>query len=1008
MLLADLVARTGTYVDSRDLTAAWAAASPSGPDAPPDDVAAGRWKRVFAWAIREQQVVVAHRARRVYFAPMGAAHFPLPAEPPAATSRAFGTVASGRANAAVRAMLVAWQRTGAGVTGRQVSAAWPQANGEAVPPDAAGRVQRALEPALADGRVEVERDARHTYYRPSAMLLAQTSVVHDDARRDADRASERVRQSEPEVTDHNARVAEASSSDDRAGGRWPSDMMRVEEAARRAVEQAASAVRLEHIRAALDADPALTLRGRTPLAVLVQRLLTCGRLQRVHPRVVPMELPKRTVYYTVPNGPARVRSPQLSVPDRRLAALHALWRASEGRPVSTTALHRFADARPLYRVEADPHHGWANALQVFERAGAVVRIRTDDPRFVLWAPQAAWAALPDAERARRVQDAFGRAVRGWEAEVEDALGLGTTEQDVVWAEDVPPAATERRAGPPDHAGVVGTTKAHVGGASEVGTAPDASEHDVQFVSRNRDMQALVRATKMRHAAHCGGDDDVRRAVARRPVTAADVEAAASERAHLRPRGVSVARALHEASRLRSGMLMPAVVWVGVVGEAAFYDLPDQTVPDVTGVADAVERPSQSLLDAERPWVPPAATAYVAYRRALAEADAERLARGLMQLQEAVSQDLTGVLPLGPKILSARATVLAGTAAGRAERLEATASAGVTHGVLVRDDVAVAEDLARRLREIAAAARELAIHYPEAAGAAAQAVTELPAAAGRSDATAAGSVEGGAMPEASQRLGMGSALPASEPPFGGAPTWGMVVLDSAVAAQQLAGLVSYRMVTPRELGARIVHSVPTVRPPGGWDRPVKGADDPRQAASAATGGGVDADGVVRAGRGVETYLDRVAFACYETTRFAIGEFGPLMARAQYALGLLRHPQPFVDTIQDRGRKAAHTPALAALGVFDDPASRAVIAWYLGKGCTLGGSGRDGPTSGTALPTAVLALAPKPFGGVASRLAPAEQAALERAAAMSDEYLAKLASRVLRAWAERWERDELLRL
>lgn len=100
--------------------------------------------------------------------------------------------------------------------------------------------------------------------------------------------------------------------------------------------------------------------------------------------------------------------------------------------------------------------------------------------------------------------------------------------------------------------------------------------------------------------------------------------------------------------------------------------------------------------------------------------------------------------------------------------------------------------------------------------------------------------------------------------------------------------------------------------------------------------------------------------------------------------------------------------AALGFFDDAVSRTALTEYLER--HLAGGARVGVgTTLVAAETAVIGLAPLPFGALAEALMPQERAVLERAAdAGADERLRRVASRVLLAWDEGWERDRLLQL
>jgi len=100
------------------------------------------------------------------------------------------------------------------------------------------------------------------------------------------------------------------------------------------------------------------------------------------------------------------------------------------------------------------------------------------------------------------------------------------------------------------------------------------------------------------------------------------------------------------------------------------------------------------------------------------------------------------------------------------------------------------------------------------------------------------------------------------------------------------------------------------------------------------------------------------------------------------------------------------AAAALGVFDDPASRAALAMYLEKTA----SGTEVGVSGAGVLNAVVGLTPLPFGRVCNKRSARERALLQQIeAARGDRWrVRRTAGRVLRAWDENWSTQRLLEL
>jgi hypothetical protein len=163
-----------------------------------------------------------------------------------------------------------------------------------------------------------------------------------------------------------------------------------------------------------------------------------------------------------------------------------------------------------------------------------------------------------------------------------------------------------------------------------------------------------------------------------------------------------------------------------------------------------------------------------------------------------------------------------------------------------------------------------------------------------------------------------------------------------------------------------------------------------------------------GRPLRQVMDRVGFARYSAARWGGPSLASVAQQAGHAMGLLRTPAPFISGLLDPGLTSAHAPMAAVLGFFDDAGSRTALTEYLER--HLAGGERVGVgTTIVAAETAVMGLAPLPFGGFAKELTSQERAALECAAAAGlDERLRHMACRVLRAWDEAWDRDQLLYL
>ncbi len=823
-------------------------------------------------------------------APSGAAPAPRPRR------RAYGWAVLARCTRFEHALADAAARAGGRAEAAAIEAAWPRLYGGPLPPALAGRVPRALEPAFAAGRVRVERRHRHVYYVPVVPPPDDPGLASP------------LTGARSTTRDLPGRVLAAPDPD----VPLPSTMLRVEEAVRRAVEAAGSAVALAAIRAAIAAAPELAIPSPEAIYRALQALVETGRLIVVRPSAVPKREAAGATYYSVPGGPRQVALSHLVDADRRLAAVHAFWRATRGRPFTTTALRRFAAARPAYAFGQEPGWRWSSALHNLANGGDVVRLDVGGSRVPRWAPAAAWERLTPVERDARLHDTHGRA-----APADEAL----------------PDPSESPLAIPELDGAGE-------GAADSGVPP----HDPAYVSRNADMRALVMTTKV-HRASQQPAGRARGIVRARPVSATEVAAVAGARPHLLPEGCALARALGEASRVRARMRAATLTHVGVVGRETFYD-----VAPLGGRGrhqGGVDGPSAS------------AGAYVAYRRALADAQPARLERVLAALQDAAAYDAAGVISLGSYVLHARASLLL----GEAQEQAGAVAAALRDAALLDDEARAAEALRARLTAVAVAASACREH----AGAASGGATDEP------------------LPDTGRAV----------PP-----------LDVAEAERQTRGLFPYRgMASPRQFRTRFTHSVRVVRP-----GPVLDAAPPDAAPAGDAGDGSGtAPARRRIGRAVEVQFDRVGFAAYTLARFAENAvLNDFVARAAHAMGDLRWAAPFVRTLRDPACKAGHAAAAAALGLLDDAEARAEVAAYLRRALEPGALGPAGPAAGSALASAVPALAPKPVGGVATALTSAERAALGAATAGADPYVAALADRVRRAWDERWSRDQSLAL
>lgn len=154
------------------------------------------------------------------------------------------------------------------------------------------------------------------------------------------------------------------------------------------------------------------------------------------------------------------------------------------------------------------------------------------------------------------------------------------------------------------------------------------------------------------------------------------------------------------------------------------------------------------------------------------------------------------------------------------------------------------------------------------------------------------------------------------------------------------------------------------------------------------------------------VDRVGFACYCAARWGGPSLASLAQQAWHAMGELRDPGPFIETLMDNAATATHTSAAAVLGFYDDSASRGALVEYLRRLVAEPGLVGRGTTV-VAAETATVGLAPLPFGACATELNLSERQILGAVARDGvDDRIRRVAARALRAWDESWSRDQLL--
>lgn len=441
-------------------------------------------------------------------------------------------------------------------------------------------------------------------------------------------------------------------------------------------------------------------------------------------------LERRVAYYTTLTGPTWIRADALCDVDRRRHAVRCFWRAT-GRPFTTAAVRLYARDTLQLSFECTAPTAWTNALQHLARMGELVRVQDGRAgRFCRWAPAAAWARLSAAEQRHRLEDTR----RGT-----SPRGRGARDGEIP-SPPIPAAGGDASSGPRiEHP--IGDPRPHGIG--------ETSPHDVAFASQNRDIRALViQAAAARTTAVSNEIARERPWIAERPVTRPAIEQEGARWPHLLPQGVSLARALYEASRRRPGMVRPTLVRVELGPRRTYY-----AVPTIEGKLS------------------PAAEDFLRCERALLEAGAPQLRLAMERLREAQTQDAAGAVPIGGYVLAARAEALATCL----QRVRGAVAAAEHGAALLPEERAALADHARTLNEWVAILDPL---LDPRLG------TASPA---RAEATPV----------------------RRRPSAHGAPA-GTPVIDVAVAWAQIEEYAPYELASPRLLRNRLIHAVPSVR------------------------------------------------------------------------------------------------------------------------------------------------------------------------------------------------------
>ena len=564
--------RTGFQATGGDIARAW-------PEAHAGETAPGaihdQWRKTLEPAIQAGRVILSKAGRHTYYTFAGFTHIAIPRP-----SRQFGPELEARSLRAEAAIRTAAERSGTMVDGRALTDAWKKDFGsEDLQSDSWSRI---LEPAIALGRIRVETFNGARFYAPS------------------DR---------PELRPP----------------RWHSDLVRAEEAVRRATDRLRSAVFLDRVRMEIEEDPELRLYNSKILPQTLQSLVGLGRVRLVRPFA--REAGGR-LYYALQTGPNFVRSEAEHPLDKRWRALLSLWRATGGVPCTTQALRRYAGARASFQIDGDPPYAWTNALHHLENNGDVVRVDSIGGRWVLWAPAAPWNSLSAMQRADKLQRLSDRFA--------DPAGPFGGRQSALIESNHP--SQKPRTGSTHEASKRSPTAMPAGGI------------DSGFISHGQNLRALVGHAKV--AAGEGITDPVQRSILEsRPVRIAQVRKVALQHPLLQSRrGIDLGRALREATRLRDGMVRAPVARIGRVANYWLYDL---------------ERTAEG-------------EQYVDFLHALwrmrwyAGTTSRSVEQRLSLLDQAWEQSISRSIPVGRPILEARAQQLAREVGGRRTVLERAA------------------------------------------------------------------------------------------------------------------------------------------------------------------------------------------------------------------------------------------------------------------------------------------------------------------------------------------------
>lgn len=113
----------------------------------------------------------------------------------------------------------------------------------------------------------------------------------------------------------------------------------------------------------------------------------------------------RSAYLTVADGPRRVVWTELRDVDRRRTIVYRYWAATEGRPFTTAALRRYANRLADCPLPDDRPYEWTTALAYLYENEELVRLpNANRRREALWAVRASWYAMTAEEQAERLRD----------------------------------------------------------------------------------------------------------------------------------------------------------------------------------------------------------------------------------------------------------------------------------------------------------------------------------------------------------------------------------------------------------------------------------------------------------------------------------------------------------------------------------------------------------------------------------------------------------------------------